>query len=241
MGAPFATVSEYLKSLPADRRRIVDAVRKVIKANLPPGYKEGIQYGMVGYFVPHSIYPDGYHCDPKQPLPFASVASQKNHIAIYMMCIYSDEKHASWFTKEWKKTGKRLDMGKSCIRFKRLEDLPLELIGEAVARVPVQDFIEFYERAVKRPGKRPSSQKSATAKKKTSKKSSTKIQPQKKVASKKSVKKKSGKVAAKKPKVAKKVTKKSAPKKIAAKKPSGKKSAARKAAVKNSNATKRKR
>jgi hypothetical protein len=158
-----ATIKEYLADLPGDRRRALEAVRKVFLANLDKDYEEGIQYGMIGYFVPHRVYPDGYHCDPKQPLPFAGMASQKNHMSLYMMCIYGDPKMQSWFRKEWAKTGKKLDMGKACIRFKKLEDLPLELIGEAVARVPAREYIRFYEDNLKRDGNRAKT----TAKKKT--------------------------------------------------------------------------
>jgi hypothetical protein len=135
------TIAEYLASLPADRRTAIQAVREVILKNLDDDYSEGMQYGMIGYFVPHSIYPAGYHCDPKQPLPFAGLASQKNHMAIYMMCIYGSADQEKWFRAEWAKTGKKLDMGKSCIRFKKLDDLPLELIGRAIARVPAKKFI----------------------------------------------------------------------------------------------------
>jgi len=146
-----ATVTEYLDALPEDRRVAISAVRDVILKNLPEGYEEGMQYGMIGYFVPHSVYPAGYHCDPSQPLPFASIASQKNHISIYLMCIYSDEAHAQWFRDEWAKTGKRLNMGKSCVRFRKLEDISLDLIGEAIKRVPAKKFIEHYESTITRP------------------------------------------------------------------------------------------
>lgn len=139
-----ATPAQYLKELPDDRRKALKAVRKVINDNLPKGYKEGIQYNMIGWFVPHSVHPDGYHCDPKQPVPFAHIASQKNHMAIYLFCIYTDTKLTDWFVKEWKKTGKKLDMGKSCIRFKSLEDVPLELIGQTIAKVPVDVFLDGY-------------------------------------------------------------------------------------------------
>ena len=139
------TPKEYLDRLPEDRRKALRKVRAAVNKGLPKGYKEGVQYGMIGWFVPHSVYPDGYHCDPKQPLPFASLASQKNHMALYLMCIYGDRKHRAWFEKEWKKTGKKLDMGKSCVRFKSVEDLPLELITEAVARVPVEEYLRTYE------------------------------------------------------------------------------------------------
>jgi len=154
MQSKAATVKEYLAELPADRRETIESVRAVILKNLPKGYAEGMQYGMIGYFVPHSIYPSGYHCDPKQPLPFASLASQKNHMAVYMFCIYSDGDVAERFKDEWLATGKKLDMGKSCVRFKKLEDVALDVIGRAVKRMPVKKFIEQYETATQRPVKR---------------------------------------------------------------------------------------
>lgn len=147
------TVAEYLKELPADRREALEAVRKVILKNLDKDYQEGMGYGMMGYSVPHSIYPDGYHCDPKQPLPFAGLASQKNHMSMYMMCHYNNTGEEGWFRREWDKAvkagrAKKLDMGKCCIRFKKVEDLALDVIGEAIRRVPVKEFIAFYERAM---------------------------------------------------------------------------------------------
>ena len=148
MAAKPTTVKEYLDSLPEDRRKAIRKVRTAVNKGLPKGYKEGVQYGMIGWFVPHRIYPDGYHCDPKQPVPFASLASQKNHMALYLMCIYGDEKHRKWFEREWKKTGLKLDMGKSCVRFKKIEDLPLDLITEAVARVPVDAYLAEYEKMI---------------------------------------------------------------------------------------------
>jgi hypothetical protein len=141
------TVAEYLKSLPPDRRAAIEAVRKVILKNLPKGFKETMQYGMIGYVVPHSLYPPGYHCDPKQPLPFACLASQKNHMALYLMTVYGNNEVESWFRKEYAAAGKKLNMGKSCIRFKKLDDLPLEVIGKVIARVPVKDYIAIYEKA----------------------------------------------------------------------------------------------
>ncbi len=149
-----STVKEYLDELPDDRRKAISTVRAVIRKNLGKGYKEGMQYGMIGYFVPHSVYPDGYHCDPKQPLPFASLASQKNHMAIYLMCIYSSREHETWFRKAWAETGKKLDMGKSCVRFKKIENVALDVIGEAIARVPVADYIATYESIIKKGSKR---------------------------------------------------------------------------------------
>lgn len=133
-----------------------------------------MQYGMIGYFVPHSVYPPGYHCNPKQPLPFASLASQKNHLALYLMCLYSDPKQEEWFRKAWAKTGKRLDMGKSCIRFKRIDDLALKVIGDAIKRVPAKKFIKHYESILNSRGKLPkplasAKQKGATKKHPTAK------------------------------------------------------------------------
>jgi hypothetical protein len=132
------TVQEYLAGLPDDRRQAIAAVRRVILDNLDGEYEEGMQYGMIGYYVPHRIYPAGYHCDPRQPLPFAGLASQKNHMAFYAMCLYGSSAHQKWFAEAWKKTGKKLDMGKSCIRFRKLEDLALEVIGEMIRRVPAR-------------------------------------------------------------------------------------------------------
>src|SRR5262245_39536253 len=158
MQSKAATVEEYLAELPQDRRLALSAIREVIRKNLDKDVEEGMQYGMIGYYVPHRVYPAGYHCDPKQPLCYAGLASQKNHIALYMMGIYCDtSEHKRWFVEAWKKTGKKLDMGKSCIRFKNLEGVPLEVIGEAIKRMPVKKFITINEDAretlLKRPGK----------------------------------------------------------------------------------------
>ncbi len=148
------TVEQYLAELPEDRREAIQAVREVILKNLPRGYAEGMQYGMIGYFVPHSVYPPGYHCDPKQPLPFAGLASQKNHMAIYLMCIYSNAEQEAWFREAWAKTGKKLDMGKSCVRFKKIENVAINVIGQAIKRVPVKKFIANYESVIKPASKR---------------------------------------------------------------------------------------
>ena len=139
---------EYLDSLPEERRKAIRKVRAAVNKGLPKGYQEGIQYGMIGWSVPHRIYPDGYHCDPTQPVPFAGLASQKNYMSLYLMCIYGDEKERAWFEKEWAKTGRKLSMGKSCVRFKKIEDIPLDLITRAVARVPVDKFIARYEEVI---------------------------------------------------------------------------------------------
>lgn len=149
------TVRQYLAELPEERRAAISAVRDVIRKNLPKGIEEGMAYGMIGYHVPHSVYPPGYHCNPKQPLPFAALASQKSHMSLYLMCFYSDPAHEAWFREAWTKTGKTLDMGKSCVRFKRIEDVPLQVLGQAVRKTTVARLIEHYEAAVK-PSKRTS-------------------------------------------------------------------------------------
>ena len=131
MQSKAATPQEYIDSLPEDRKNAMTELRKIILANLPKGFKEGMGYGMLGYVVPHSLYPAGYHCDPKLPLPFMSVASQKNFIAVYHMGVYADQKLLKWFTDEFTKHSKtKLDMGKSCIRFKKPEQIPFKLMGE---------------------------------------------------------------------------------------------------------------
>ncbi len=143
------TPEEYIESLPEDRRDIMRKLRKVILENLPKGFKEGMGYGMIGYVVPHTLYKPGYHVDPKQPLMFMSLASQKNHIALYHMGLYGGAE-LDWFKKEWPKhTAKKLDMGKSCIRFKKPEDVPLELIGELCTRMTPQQWIDCYEANLK--------------------------------------------------------------------------------------------
>lgn len=145
MQSKATTVDQYLAELPPDRREAIGALRAVILKNLPKGYEEGMQWGMPSYFVPHSAYPAGYHCQPDQPLPFVSLASQKNHMAFYGFCNYTDDVLRNRFVEDWKKTGKKLDMGKSCVRFKKLEDVPLKVIVDAVNRVPMKKFIKQYE------------------------------------------------------------------------------------------------
>jgi hypothetical protein len=139
------TVKEYLDSLPADRVKVITTLRNQIKKNLPKGFKEVMTYGTIGYVVPHTLYPNGYHVSPDQPLPFICIASQKNHIAVYHMALYEGDL-LNWFKSAWvKATGKKLDMGKSCIRFKKPEDIPLALMGELAARMTPQQWIEAYE------------------------------------------------------------------------------------------------
>lgn len=148
------SVEEYLNSLPDDRRQALSAVREVILKHLPKGYEEGMQYGAIGYFVPHEIYPPGYHCDPKQPLPFVGLASQKNHMAVYMFCLYMNPQFIAEFEAKYKASGKKFDMGKSCVRFKKLEDLPLELIGETIAKIPVENLLASYIPNIPQKGKK---------------------------------------------------------------------------------------
>jgi len=145
MQSKAVTVENYLAQLPADRRAAIEAVRQIILKNLDKDYEEGMQYGMIGYYVPHHVYPAGYHCDPRQPLPFAGLASQKNYMSLYLMCVYGNGEHSKWFQEAWAKTGKKLDMGKACVRFKKLEDLALDVIGEAVKRVPAKKYIAHFE------------------------------------------------------------------------------------------------
>lgn len=161
MQSKASTVKEYLQSLPADRRSALETLRKIILANLDKGFEEGMQYGMIGYYVPHRIYPSGYHCDPKQPLPFAGLASQKNHISLYMMSCYGSGSEEKWLKQAWTKAGKKLNMGKCCIRFTRLDDVPLEVVGEAFRRVTASKYIEFYESAIRTKNKKASSGKPA--------------------------------------------------------------------------------
>lgn len=143
------TVAQYLAGLPADRRAALEAVRAVILRNLDPDFEEGIQYGMIGYSVPHRVYPPGYHCNPELPLPFAALASQKNHMSLSLMSVYGEgNPEEQWLRKAWAVTGKKLDMGKCCIRFKRVEDLPLEVVGKAFRRVKARDFARRYEEAM---------------------------------------------------------------------------------------------
>lgn len=149
------TVAEYLAELPQDRRLAISAVRAAILKHLDKDFEEGMQYGMIGYYVPHRIYPAGYHCDPQQPLCYAALASQKNYMSLYIMGVYGESEHKQWFLEAWAKTGKKLDMGKSCIRFKKLDDLPLDVISEAIRRMPAKKYIAIYEAARETMYKRP--------------------------------------------------------------------------------------
>lgn len=141
------TVEAYIEALMPDRKEAVSKLRQVFLENLPEGFVETINYGMIGYVVPHSLYPEGYHCDPKQPLPFINIASQKGFIAIYHIGLYADDKLLEWFTAEFPKhSNTKLDMGKSCIRFKKPEQIPFELIAQLAKKVTPNNWIETYVR-----------------------------------------------------------------------------------------------
>ena len=147
MRSDAVTVDEYLDELPEDRTEALQAVRQVILANLPDGYAEAMNWGMISYEIPLERYPTTYN---NKPLAYAALASQKNYMSLYLMSVYGDSETEAWFHDRYLASGKRLDMGKSCVRFRSLDDLPLDLVGEVVARTPVEDFISRYEAA--RPG-----------------------------------------------------------------------------------------
>ncbi len=145
------TPEDYIRQLPEDRQRVITRLRQMIKTNLPPGFQEQISYGMLGYVVPHTLYPAGYHCDPILPLPFLNLASQKNFVAVYHMGLYADKALYDWFISEYPKHSERkLDMGKSCVRFKYFDDIPYELIGELCTKMKPQQWIELYEKNIKK-------------------------------------------------------------------------------------------
>ena len=167
-----STVDEYLASLPEERRVALAAVRKVILDNIDPEFSEGMAYGMIGYAVPHARYPAGYHCNPKQPLPFAGLASQKQYLSLYLCSAYAgsdSDAESRWLREAWAASGKKLDMGKGCVRFRKLEDLPLEVIGEFFRRMTAERFIAGYEaaRAAHRPTPRAEIRARAASKPKT--------------------------------------------------------------------------
>jgi len=145
------TPEDYINQVPEERKEALKNLRNIIKKSLPKGFEEGIQYGMIGYYVPHSIYPDGYHCTPSEPLPFMSFASQKNSVNLYHSGIYAVPKINEWFVNEYPKHCKRkLDMGKSCIRFKNVDEIPLDLIAELCTKMTVDEWIAVYEKALKK-------------------------------------------------------------------------------------------
>lgn len=141
---------EYIKLIPEERQVPFQKLREIILKNIPKGFEEMMNYGMIGYVVPHKIYPDGYHCDPKLPLPFVHIASQKNFIALYHAGIYADKGLYDWFVNEFPKhSNLKLDMGKSCIRFKKIDQIPYQLIGELVSKITPTMWIEKYESSIK--------------------------------------------------------------------------------------------
>jgi len=145
------TVEKYLNELPEERQEVLKKLRKAMVDNLPKGFEETMQYGMISYVVPHSKYPDGYHCNPKDPLPFLSIASQKNHIAVYHMGVYGDVQLKDWFVSKYtKNVPTKLDMGKSCIRFKNLKNIPYELLGELATKITPDEWIKRYESTIKK-------------------------------------------------------------------------------------------
>ncbi|ALM48040.1 hypothetical protein AMR72_03510 [Flavobacterium psychrophilum] len=151
MQSSATTPQEYIDSLPEDRKAAIEKLREVISTNLPSGFEECISYGMLGWVIPHAIYAPGYHCDPKLPLPFLSIASQKNFVAVYHMGVYADAALYDWFVGEFPNHSKfKLDMGKSCIRFKKPEAIPYELIGQLVSKMTPQNWIDLYEKMLKR-------------------------------------------------------------------------------------------
>ena len=176
MKSSAATVKEYLASLPADRRAGIEAIRKVILRSLDNDYEECMLYGMIGYVVPHRVWPSGYHCDPKKPLMMAALANQKDNITVYLMSVYSSKSERVWFEQAWVKTGKRLNMGGSCVRFKKIEDAALDVIGEAIRRTPAKEYVESYVKTLASTGRGPDGKKlgKKAASKKVEKKAETK-------------------------------------------------------------------
>ena len=145
------TVEEYISKVPPDRTEAISKLRETVRDNLPKGFEEGINYKMIGYYVSHSIYPAGYHCDPKLPLPFINIASQKNFVALYHSGLYADKTLLDWFVAEYPKHVKtKLDMGKSCLRFKKMESIPYGLIAELCQKMTAEDWIALYEKNIKR-------------------------------------------------------------------------------------------
>jgi uncharacterized protein YdhG (YjbR/CyaY superfamily) len=151
MNIPASTPDEYISKLPEERKEAFTRLREVINQHIPQGFEERMSYGMIGWVVPHSLYPDGYHCDTKLPLPFMSIASQKNFVAVYHMGVYANPALYEWFTTEYGKRVKtKLDMGKSCVRLKKMDQIPFDLFGELAAKMTVQEWVDLYEQNLKR-------------------------------------------------------------------------------------------
>jgi hypothetical protein len=148
------TVNDYLNELPEERKVAFLKLRERILNNLPKGFEEQMSYGMLGYVVPHDLYPDGYHCNPKLPLPFMNIASQKNFIALYHLGIYAIPELLEWFASEFPKhSSQKLDIGKSCIRFEKLDQIPFDLIAELAGKMSVEEWINCYETQIKKPSR----------------------------------------------------------------------------------------
>ena len=177
MKSKATTVKEYLASLPEDRRKGIEVVRKVILKNLDKHYEESMLWGMIGYAVPHRVWPTGYHCDPSKPLMMAALSSQKNNLSVYLMSVYSDKAERAWFQKAWAKTGKKLNMGGSCIRFTKVDDAALDVIGEAIRRTPAKAYVESYVKTLASTGRGPNGKKikPGAAAKKVAKKTAKKV------------------------------------------------------------------
>ena len=177
MKSKATTVKEYLASLPEDRRKGIEVVRKVILKNLDKHYEESMLWGMIGYAVPHRVWPTGYHCDPSKPLMMAALSSQKNNLSVYLMSVYSDKAEHAWFQKSWAKTGKKLNMGGSCIRFTKVDDAALDVIGEAIRRTPAKAYVENYVKTLASTGRGPNGKKikPGAAAKKVAKKTAKKV------------------------------------------------------------------
>jgi uncharacterized protein YdhG (YjbR/CyaY superfamily) len=154
MNSKATSPEDYIEELPAERKGAISKLRSVILKNLPKGFEETMSYGMIGYVVPHSIYPDGYHCTPELPLPFMNIASQKNYVALYHSGIYASPELTEWFKTNYaEQVSTKLDMGKSCIRFKKVENIPYELIGELCTKITVEEWIATYDKLIKRKSK----------------------------------------------------------------------------------------
>ena len=177
MKSKATTVKEYLASLPEDRRKGIEVVRKVILKNLDKHYEESMLWGMIGYAVPHHVWPTGYHCDPSKPLMMAALSSQKNNLSVYLMSVYSDKAERAWFQKAWAKTGKKLNMGGCCIRFTKVDDAALDVIGEAIRRTPAKAYVENYVKTLASTGRGPDGKKikPGAAAKKTAKQVAKKV------------------------------------------------------------------
>ena len=159
MKSKATTVKDYLASLPDDRRKGIEVLRKVIRKNLDKNYEESMLWGMIGYAVPHRVWPLGYHCDPSKPLMMAALASQKSNMTVYLMSVYGDKAERAWFQKAWAKTGKKLNMGGCCVRFTKVEDAALDVIGEAIRRTPAMSYVENYVKILASTGRGPDGKK----------------------------------------------------------------------------------